>query len=111
MGNTPEGLIKRKVKASLSKFTELHIVWPVPYGYGRQQLDCIVCALGRYIAIECKAPGRELTQLQKDTIKKIKAANGVVFVIDGTENTDTCDDLEAYLRGLNRFLEKNYHIK
>jgi signal recognition particle GTPase len=62
--------------------------------------------LGRYIAIECKAPGKDPTVLQHDTAKKIRDAGGVVFVIDGTNRTDTVQDLENYLRGLNRFLEK-----
>lgn len=103
---TPEAVIKRAVKNSLAKFTGVHAVWPVPYGYSRQQLDCVICVLGRYIAIECKAPGKEPTALQDSTIKKIRAAGGTVFIIDGTQETDTVQDLEAYIRGLNKFLER-----
>lgn len=88
---TPEGRVKAKIKAWLKS---LNAYWhcPVQNGMGAPALDfmqvqipgCPACV------IEAKAPGEKPTQRQERTIAQIRAAGGVVFVIDGpTEEIET----------------------
>ena len=44
--------------------------------------DIVVCARGRFVGIECKAPGKEgnVTPNQQDHLDRIKAAGGVSLV-------------------------------
>lgn len=88
---TPEGRIKAKVKRLLHKYGA-HYFMPVQTGYGRKHLDFICCHVGRYFAIETKAPGKKPTGLQVACIREIESAGGAAFVIDG----DTTE-LEQYL--------------
>lgn len=39
--------------------------------------DIIACVNGRFVALEVKQPGGRLTELQKATLSKIRAAGGV----------------------------------
>lgn len=93
MAVTPEGKIKKLVKAVLEDFGELTTVssysvrnlyeyWPVPSGFGASSLDCIVCYYGVFIAIETKAPGERTTPRQNLTIAQLSAAQAIVMVID-----------------------------
>lgn len=77
---TPEGKIKDKVKALLTEHGAYQF-WPVQMGYGARTLDCLVCHYGRFLAIETKAPGKDLTALQKICQKKIEDAGGSVFKV------------------------------
>lgn len=99
---TPEGRVKKKVKALLSTYGAYQD-WPVPAGYGKPTLDCIGCHKGRYFAIETKAPGKHLTPRQEDTKANMEAAQGKVFVVVGSEenNPDTWTgfmELEEWLK-------------
>lgn len=58
-------------------------------------LDCHVCYRGRYIAIECKAPGEVPTPRQRDTAESLERAGAIVFVFRGTDQD--CADAEAIL--------------
>lgn len=84
MAITPEGRVKRSVKAWL----ELRGIWhfmPVPSGFGVNGIpDFICCANGRFLAIETKAPGkrRNTTILQDQQIAGIHKAGGAAIVID-----------------------------
>ncbi len=90
--STPEGKVKKQVRALLAEFSEqinvgdfivetLKQYWPVPSGFGASDLDCIVCYYGKYIAIETKAPRKNPTPRQGLTIAETKGAGGMVFVI------------------------------
>ena len=81
MASTPEGKVKKKIKKLLDNTLDLYYKMPVPSGYGKSGLDFHGCFRGSYFAIEAKAPGKEPTKLQEDTMRRIEAAGGVVFVI------------------------------
>lgn len=111
MASTPEGKIKKMVNAVLDEFSEcvdaqasvagliykvhnLYRFWPVPSGFGASSLDCIVTYYGVAIFIETKAPGKKPTERQEFTMAQIKAAKGLLFVIDGPEG---CEQLRRSL--------------
>jgi hypothetical protein len=100
---TQENLTKRKIRAVLNKFPNIYDYMPVPYGYGPSSLDYLLCVSGLFVGVEAKAPGKTPTPRQHETIRRIEAAGGRVFVIDGTPNTDTCEQLERYLTTLSKF--------
>lgn len=79
-----EKTIKTAVKKRLDELGAYHH-WPVQTGYGTRCLDCHGCLDGLYFAIETKAPGKVPTVIQEATIKRIRAAGGLVFVVDTTE--------------------------
>jgi hypothetical protein len=82
---TPEGKVKEKVKKLLKGYGAYQH-WPVSNGMGAPSLDCIGCFEGRYFAVETKAPGKKPTLRQEVTIGEIRAARGLVFVVDGDES-------------------------
>lgn len=88
---TPEGKVKEKVKRVL-KAHDAYYHMPVQNGMGSPTLDFVGCHVGRYFAIETKAPGKKPTPRQELTIDQIRQAGGKVFVIDG----DT-SELEEWL--------------
>jgi hypothetical protein len=61
---------------------------PVQNGMGEPALDFHVCHRGMYAAIETKAPGKKPTSRQMQTIRKVVASGGSVFVIDSANGTD-----------------------
>ena len=79
-----EATVKLEVKKRLNKMGAYHH-WPVQMGMGDACLDCHGCYRGVYFSIETKKPGGALTPRQRITIGKIRAAGGLVFVIDGTD--------------------------
>lgn len=97
---TPEGKIKFHVKQALQASTCTWYFMPVQSGYGKTVLDFIGCHDGQFFAIETKAPGKKPTRMQDNCIKDLKSVNARVFVIDGTNNTDTIDELKEYLSKL-----------
>jgi len=82
-GSTPEGKVKLAVKRLLNSYANLYQHWPVLNGMGAPTLDCIGCYMGRYFAVETKAPGQKPTPRQLLTMDAISGAGGRVFVIDG----------------------------
>lgn len=81
----PEGKIKDKLKRTLARAN----VWffcPATGGFGKSGIpDFICCVGGRFLAIECKAPGKHPTALQRERIDEITQAGGHAFVYDGNE--------------------------
>lgn len=83
---TPEGRIKVAVK----KLLQSRGIWyymPVSNGMGQHGIpDFICCAppMGKFLAIETKAPGklRTVTPLQVRAIEGIRAAKGWALVVD-----------------------------
>jgi hypothetical protein len=97
MTNTPEGKVKRRVSALLKSVPGLWYDMPVPSGFGGSTLDYIGCYRGQFFAVETKRPGGKPTERQLAIISRIKAAGGVVFVVDGE-----LSELESWLRGADR---------
>ena len=87
MASTPEG----KVKAAVKKLLDTRGIWhfsPVSNGMGRHGIPDIICCWdGRFLAIECKAPGKRgnTSVLQDREIAAIQAVNGLAVVIDDVE--------------------------
>lgn len=79
---TPEGRVKEAVKKVLKRFGAYWHM-PVMNGLGAPSLDFVGCFMGRYFAIETKAPGKKPTPRQEVTIETIRKAGGCCFVIDG----------------------------
>ena len=95
---TPEGKVKAEIDKVLKEF-EPKLWWhkPVQNGMGKPCLDYHCCIWGQYFAIEAKAPGEPLTARQRITKKEIEDAEAPVFVIDGTADTTTCQELWDWL--------------
>lgn len=84
MADTPEGRVKKKVSAYLKRLEpDCYYEMPVPGGFGKSGLDYSGCYKGRAFYIETKAPNKQPTQRQKQTIAKQSLAGAKVFVIDG----------------------------
>jgi hypothetical protein len=81
---TSEKTIKTAVKKRLKEIGAYQH-WPVQWGIGERTLDCIGCYRGLYFAVETKAPGEEPTLMQDITAARIRAAGGLVFVVDSLE--------------------------
>lgn len=95
---TPENIVKQKVKKVIDKFkSKVDGFWPVPSGYGESHLDWVGCVNGWFVSIETKAPGKRPTPRQVKRIADVQRAGGLAFVIDGTEDTTTYEELEANL--------------
>ena len=47
--------------------------------------DIIVCYKGRFVAFECKKPGRKTTILKKITLNKINKAKGIATIVTSVE--------------------------
>lgn len=119
---TPEGKVKDQVK-KLLKAHGVYQHWPVQTGYGAACLDCHACHLGRYFAVETKAPGKKLTPRQEATKADVEEAGGEVFIIgekivhrrgdtirctnaDGTYVTRS--DIYSGMEELEAWLERGY---
>lgn len=92
MAQTPEGKVKAKVSGLLKATPGLYYDMPVPGGFGASTLDYVGCYLGRFFAVETKAPGKKPTPRQNQIIARMQAAGAAVFVIDGD-----LTDLENWL--------------
>lgn len=80
---TPEGKVKAMVNKAIAAHVGVYKFMPVPGGYGPSSLDFILCAGGKFCAVETKKPWGKTTPRQDFTITSIRAAGGAVFVIDG----------------------------
>jgi hypothetical protein len=77
---TPEGAVKLRVKKLLEIFGAYYHM-PVQNGMGQPTLDFVGCYRGYFFAVETKAPGKEPTPRQKNTIKQMGKAGGRTFVV------------------------------
>lgn len=78
---TPEGKVKAKVKVLLKEHgAYYHMV--VQNGLGAPSLDFVGCHRGLYYAIETKAGNKKPTPRQENTIKEIRDAGGLAFVVN-----------------------------
>lgn len=84
---TPEGRVKLAVKRFLTE-AGIWFFMPVQTGYGVGGIpDFICCWRGLFIAIECKAPGKEstTTPMQRRTITQIREHGGRAVVVSSVE--------------------------
>lgn len=94
---TPEGKVKDAVK-KLLKSRDIWYYLPVSNGMGQHGIPDFICCvppMGKFLAIETKAPGklRTVTPLQERAIGNIRTARGWAMVIDDAE--DLRDFLDA----------------
>lgn len=85
---TPEGNLKREVKAYLKGFGDrCWFFMHVPMGYGQRGVpDFTGCLDGRFFAIETKSPGGKLTPWQKKALEEIREAGGTICVAFSIED-------------------------
>ena len=89
---TEEGRLKDQVKRYLRQLNAYYHM-PVPSGYGRQTVDFLCCIpqyhnggrIGRFLAIETKAPGKKPTPRQEQCLREVQEAGGVAFYCDTYE--------------------------
>ena len=87
---TPEG----RTKAQIKKWLDARDIWyfmPVSNGMGRHGIpDIICCWNGKFLAIECKAPGKRAntSALQEREIAAIRMAKGWAVVVDDVAQLD-----------------------
>ena len=83
---TPEGAVKEAVK-KLLKSRDIWYYLPVSNGMGQHGIPDFICCvppMGKFLAIETKAPGklRTVTPLQERAIGNIRTAKGWALVVD-----------------------------
>jgi len=85
---TPEGIVKRDIKAHLTGVENCWFFMPVPMGYGPRGIpDFVGCYRGRFFAIEAKrAEGGKLTPWQEKVGKAIQMAGGLWFLATSVED-------------------------
>lgn len=78
---TPEGVVKKEVKAIL-KARRVYYFMPVSNGYGSHGTPDFVCSVaGRFLGIECKAKdGMQPTELQAACHENIWRSGGTIFI-------------------------------
>ena len=100
MKTGPENKVKAKVRELLKQYGIFNFpVAASPYGYAGISDRLAVLPNGKFLAIECKAPGKSPTPLQMEFLKKVNANGGYGFVVDG----------ESALNALDYFLTKKVY--
>jgi hypothetical protein len=82
---TPEGAVKNMVKDALNPLRDkgkLYYFMPVQGGFGASTLDFLGCHIGRFFAIETKAPGKTMTDRQTMIAASMVNAGAKLFVIE-----------------------------
>jgi len=98
---TPEGKVKVKVRELLAKHN-VYVFSPVQSGYGARTLDLLCCHRGLFFAIECKAPGKKMTEQQCAIAARIEHTLGTVFCISSTDQeTQEWEDLRLWLSSVS----------
>lgn len=97
MALTPEGLVKKKVKAMLDEMGVYHFS-PMQNGMGRAGIpDIIGCFDGCFIAIECKAGKGTTTALQERELTRIQNAGGYALVVN-EKNINQLQEITEWIR-------------
>lgn len=98
---TPEGKVKKRVKAILDELKVYHFS-PMQNGMGRAGIpDIVACHGGKFIGIECKAGDNKPTALQERELNRILNAGGEAFVI----NEENIEQLREELIWMNKHLK------
>jgi hypothetical protein len=101
MAMTPEGKVKKRVKAILDEQQVYHFS-PMQNGMGRAGIpDIIACHGGKFIGIECKAGDNKPTALQERELNRILNAGGEAYVI----NEENIEQLREELIWMNKHLK------
>jgi hypothetical protein len=102
MKTTPEGLVKRDVKAALKRHGVYYFM-PVSNGMGAMGVFDFVCAVnGVFVGIECKSDAtKKPTPLQVRNAESAKNSGAVVLLIH-KDNITVLDDI------LTRIKEQSY---
>jgi hypothetical protein len=101
MAMTPEGKVKKRVKAILDEQQVYHFS-PMQNGMGRAGIpDIIACHGGKFIGIECKAGSNKPTALQERELNRILNAGGEAYVI----NEENIEQLREELIWMNKHLK------
>lgn len=90
---TPEGKVKEKIKKLFHRYG-VYYHMPVMNGMGAPTLDFIASPNGRFMAVEAKVDGKDLTARQKVTKADMEASGGFVFKVS---NDNELAIVEAYL--------------
>ena len=99
---TPEGKVKKLVVALLAEFNIINAKdagrelqsdgWyfcPGQNGFGVKGIpDFVGHYLGRFFAVETKAPGKTPAGFQELQITEIRRSRGAVFIVDGLEGVE-----------------------
>jgi hypothetical protein len=91
---TPEAKIKKLIDRVL---LGAYACKPIGSPFGKPSLDYLVCRLGYFAAIEAKAPKKQPTARQTETMRQILDAGGSVFLIDNSLGPDILE-LEGWLK-------------
>lgn len=93
MASTPEGKVKSKVRQWL-KDHNIYYFCPIPSALGGStgvpDFICCVPPAGKFLGIECKAPGKRksTTANQDRQIELIQRARGWALVVDDVAQMD-----------------------
>jgi hypothetical protein len=93
MARTPESKTKDAIKRWLDERGHYYAM-PIGSGWGRAGIpDFLVCAGGRFIGIEAKAPGKrgDTTAAQRAHIGRINAAGGIALVVDDARQLEALE--------------------
>lgn len=95
MAETPEGKVKKKIKALCKKYHAYYNM-PVMSGFGvNGTVDFTICSAGRYLGLEAKAGDNQPTELQWICLTDVQRAGGSTMVI----NEYNLNVLETWLKG------------
>ena len=95
MANTPEALVKKRIRQILEE-SKAYFAMPIGTGYGYSGVpDFLICNRGGFIAIEAKAGKGKTTALQESHLAKIRDAGGIAIVI----NEENIHALKGILNG------------
>jgi hypothetical protein len=96
----PENKVKAKVKKLLDAYKIFNFpIAASPYGTAGISDRLGVLPDGRFLAVECKAPGKKATALQAKFLGDVNKNRGLAFLIDGDA---ALRDLEQFLKDLRR---------
>lgn len=100
MALTPEGRVKRGIKAIL-KARGIWFFMPQNMGLGSSGVfDIVCCVCGWFVGIECKAsPKNKPTALQNICARAVHAAGGIVFLIHSDNMSELAQILDKIIRG------------
>lgn len=94
MAQTPESLVKKKIKAILKEHG-VYFAMPIGTGFGNSGVpDFLCCVRGYFIAIEAKAGKGTTTGLQDKHLRDIETAGGVALVI----NENNLNDIIVHIK-------------
>ena len=97
---TPESKVKKKVHALLKECGAYAVNYIGGQYANAGTPDILVCYLGKFIGIECKAGRGKLTALQFKNLRDITTSCGVALVINETNLDYLKEVLDAIGQGL-----------